>query len=119
MSEKYLPSTPLEARVRAGHFGEAIMPRAGVQPGPVYVYTAGIRIWHWVTMLAIIVLVAAFTAKASRCVTFERVIASPPRLGSKAAVGPRSALSRSHARIALTVERHSGTERSLRPLPCK
>ena len=23
MSEKYLPSTPLEARVRAGHFGEA------------------------------------------------------------------------------------------------
>jgi len=56
MSEKYLPSTPLEARVRAGHFGEAIMPPAGVIPGPVYVYTAGIRIWHWVTMLAIIVL---------------------------------------------------------------
>ena len=56
MSEKYLPSTPLEARVRAGHFGEAIMPPAGVQPGPVYVYTAGIRIWHWVTTLAIIVL---------------------------------------------------------------
>ena len=51
MSEKYLPSTPLEARVRAGHFGEAIMPPAGVQPGPVYVYTAGIRIWHWVTAL--------------------------------------------------------------------
>ena len=56
MSEKYLPSTPLEARVRAGHFGEAIMPPAGVQPGPVYVYTAGIRIWHWVTALAIVVL---------------------------------------------------------------
>ena len=56
MSEKYLPSTPLEARVRAGHFGEAIMPPAGVQPGPVYVYHAGIRIWHWVTMLAIIAL---------------------------------------------------------------
>ena len=56
MSEKYLPSTPLAARVQAGHFGEAIMPPAGVQPGPVYVYTAGIRIWHWVTALCIVVL---------------------------------------------------------------
>jgi Ni/Fe-hydrogenase 1 B-type cytochrome subunit len=52
----YRPSTPPEARVREGHFGEAIMPAAGVVPGPVYVYSAGIRIWHWVTVLCIIAL---------------------------------------------------------------
>ena len=52
----YRPSTPLEARVREGQFGEAIMPPAGVVPGPVYVYSAGIRIWHWVTALCIVVL---------------------------------------------------------------
>ena len=56
MSEKYLSSTPLDARVRAGHFGEAILPPAGVIPGPVYVYNAGVRIWHWVTALCIVVL---------------------------------------------------------------
>jgi Ni/Fe-hydrogenase 1 B-type cytochrome subunit len=56
MSEKYLPSTPPEARVLAGHYGEAILPSAGVIPGPVYVYHAGIRIWHWVTALCIVVL---------------------------------------------------------------
>jgi Ni/Fe-hydrogenase 1 B-type cytochrome subunit len=56
MSEKYLPSTPPEARVLAGHYGGAILPPAGVIPGPVYVYHAGIRIWHWVTALCIVVL---------------------------------------------------------------
>ncbi len=49
MSKMYHPSTPLPNRVREGHFGEAILPPAGVQPGPVYVYDAAIRIWHWVT----------------------------------------------------------------------
>jgi Ni/Fe-hydrogenase 1 B-type cytochrome subunit len=52
----YHPLTPPASRVREGHFGEAILPPAGVQPGPVYVYDAGIRIWHWVTMLSIFVL---------------------------------------------------------------
>jgi Ni/Fe-hydrogenase 1 B-type cytochrome subunit len=56
MSNMYHPSTPVANRVREGHFGEAIMPPAGVAPGPVYVYTAGMRIWHWVTALCIIVL---------------------------------------------------------------
>ena len=50
------PFDAARGRVREGHFGEAILPPAGVQPGPVYVYDAAIRIWHWVTMLAIIVL---------------------------------------------------------------
>lgn len=67
MSKMYHPSTPLASRVREGHFGEAILPPAGVQPGPVYVYDAAIRLWHWVTFLAIIVL----------CVT-GYFIASPP-----------------------------------------
>jgi Ni/Fe-hydrogenase 1 B-type cytochrome subunit len=49
------PTTPLRNRVREGRFGEAILP-AGEQPGPVYVYDAATRIWHWVTMLCIIVL---------------------------------------------------------------
>ena len=56
MSKMYHPLTPVSSRVREGHFGEAILPPAGVQPGPIYVYDAAIRIWHWVTMLAIIVL---------------------------------------------------------------
>jgi Ni/Fe-hydrogenase 1 B-type cytochrome subunit len=56
MSNMYHPSTPAANRVREGHFGEAIMPPAGVSPGPVYVYDAAIRIWHWVTVLCIIVL---------------------------------------------------------------
>jgi len=56
MSNMYHPSTPVANRVREGHFGEAIMPPAGVSPGPVYVYSAGIRIWHWVTALCIIAL---------------------------------------------------------------
>jgi Ni/Fe-hydrogenase 1 B-type cytochrome subunit len=54
MSNTYHPSTPVANRVLEGHFGEAIMPPAGLQPGPVYVYDAAIRIWHWVTVLCII-----------------------------------------------------------------
>jgi Ni/Fe-hydrogenase 1 B-type cytochrome subunit len=56
MSKYYLPSTPVANRVREGRFGEAILPGAGIQPGPVYVYDAGVRIWHWVTALCILVL---------------------------------------------------------------
>jgi Ni/Fe-hydrogenase 1 B-type cytochrome subunit len=56
MSNMYHPSTPVPNRVREGHFGEAVLPPAGVQPGPVYVYDAAIRIWHWVTALCIVVL---------------------------------------------------------------
>jgi len=74
MSEKYLPSTPLEARVRAGRFGEAILPPAGVQPGPVYVYDAGVRIWHWVTMLCIVVL----------CITGYFIASPLPSVGGEA-----------------------------------
>ena len=49
------PSTPVRNRVREGKFGEAILP-VGEQPGPVYVYDAATRIWHWVTALCIVVL---------------------------------------------------------------
>ena len=49
------PSTPVRNRVREGNFGEAILP-VGEQPGPVYVYDAATRIWHWVTALCIVVL---------------------------------------------------------------
>lgn len=56
MSKMYHRLTPLGSRVREGQFGEAILPPVGVQPGPIYVYDAAIRLWHWVTMLAIIVL---------------------------------------------------------------
>lgn len=49
------PATPGRNTVREGRFGEAILPE-GEQPGPVYVYDAATRIWHWVTMLCIIVL---------------------------------------------------------------
>ena len=75
MSKIYLPSTPVANRVTEGHFGEAVMPPAGVQPGPVYVYDAGIRIWHWVTMLAIIVL----------CVTGFFIGSPLPSVGGEAA----------------------------------
>ena len=74
MSKMYHPSTPLASRVREGHFGEAILPPAGVQPGPVYVYDAAIRLWHWVTFLAIIVL----------CVTGYFIASPPPSLGGEA-----------------------------------
>jgi Ni/Fe-hydrogenase 1 B-type cytochrome subunit len=56
MSNMYHPSTPVASQVREGHFGEAILPPAGVIPGPIYVYDAAIRIWHWVTFLCIIAL---------------------------------------------------------------
>jgi Ni/Fe-hydrogenase 1 B-type cytochrome subunit len=56
MSNMYHPSTPVPSRVREGHFGEAVLPPAGVIPGPVYVYDAAIRIWHWVTALCIFAL---------------------------------------------------------------
>ena len=49
------PSTPVRNRVREGKFSEAILP-VGEQPGPVYVYDAATRIWHWVTALCIVVL---------------------------------------------------------------
>jgi Ni/Fe-hydrogenase 1 B-type cytochrome subunit len=74
MSKIYHPSTPVANRVLEGHFGEAVMPAAGIQPGPVYVYDAGIRIWHWVTFLAIIVL----------CVTGYFIGSPPPSIGGEA-----------------------------------
>jgi Ni/Fe-hydrogenase 1 B-type cytochrome subunit len=52
----YLPSTPVGSRVKEGHFGEAVLPPAGTLAGPVYVYDAAIRLWHWVTALSIVVL---------------------------------------------------------------
>lgn len=74
MSKMYHPATPLPNRVREGHFGEAILPAAGVQPGPVYVYDAAIRLWHWVTALAIVVL----------CVTGYFIGAPLPSIGGEA-----------------------------------
>jgi Ni/Fe-hydrogenase 1 B-type cytochrome subunit len=67
------PSTPLRNRVREGAFGEAILP-AGEQPGPVYVYDAATRIWHWVTMLSIITL----------CVTGYFIGSPLPSIGGEA-----------------------------------
>jgi Ni/Fe-hydrogenase 1 B-type cytochrome subunit len=75
MSNMYHPSTPLAARVREGHFGEAILPQDGIQPGPVYVYDAGIRVWHWVTALCIVVL----------CVTGYFIGSPLPSIGGEAA----------------------------------
>jgi Ni/Fe-hydrogenase 1 B-type cytochrome subunit len=40
-----------------GAFGEAVLP-ARAQPAPVYVYDAAVRLWHWVTALCIVALVA-------------------------------------------------------------
>jgi Ni/Fe-hydrogenase 1 B-type cytochrome subunit len=74
MGKMYHPSTPVANRVREGHFGEAILPPDGIQPGPVYVYDAGIRIWHWVTALAIVVL----------CVTGYFIGSPPPSVGGEA-----------------------------------
>jgi len=70
MSNMYHPSTPVANRVREGAFGEAIMPPAGVQPGPLYVYDAAIRIWHWVTALCIVAL----------CITGYFIGSPPPTL---------------------------------------
>ena len=74
MSKIYHPATPVANRVLEGHFGEAVMPAAGLQPGPVYVYDAGIRIWHWVTFLAIVAL----------CVTGYFIGAPPTSIGGEA-----------------------------------
>lgn len=74
MSNMYHPSTPVANRVREGHYGEAILPPAGVQPGPVYVYDAAIRIWHWVTALCIVVL----------SVTGYFIASPPPSIGGEA-----------------------------------
>lgn len=53
---KVYAHTPAASRVHEGKFGEAILPPAGIQPGPVYVYDAAVRAWHWVTALCIFVL---------------------------------------------------------------
>jgi len=67
------PSTPVRNRVREGKFSEAILP-VGEQPGPVYVYDAATRIWHWVTALCIVVL----------GVTGYFIGSPPPSLGGEA-----------------------------------
>jgi Ni/Fe-hydrogenase 1 B-type cytochrome subunit len=77
MSKMYHPSTPVANRVREGHFGEAILPPVGVLSGPVYVYDAAIRIWHWVTALCIVVL----------AITGYFIGAPPPSLGGAEATG--------------------------------
>ena len=74
MSNMYHPSTPVANRVREGHFGEAVLPPAGLQPGPVYVYDAAVRIWHWVTALCIVVL----------AVTGYFIASPPPTVGGEA-----------------------------------
>jgi Ni/Fe-hydrogenase 1 B-type cytochrome subunit len=74
MSNMYHPSTPVANRVREGHYGEAVLPPAGVQPGPVYVYDAAVRIWHWVTALCILVL----------GVTGYFIASPPPSVGGEA-----------------------------------
>jgi len=56
MKKMYLPTTPVASRVKEGHFGEAVLPPRGTMAGPVYVYDAAIRLWHWVTALCIVVL---------------------------------------------------------------
>jgi len=77
MSKMYHPSTPVANRVREGHFGEAILPPVGVLSGPVYVYDAAIRIWHWVTALCIVVL----------AITGYFIGAPPPSLGGAETTG--------------------------------
>ena len=74
MSNMYHPSTPAANRVREGHFGEAVLPPAGVQPGPIYVYDAAVRIWHWVTALCIVAL----------AVTGYFIASPPPSVGGEA-----------------------------------
>jgi Ni/Fe-hydrogenase 1 B-type cytochrome subunit len=67
------PSTPAQNRVREGDFSEAILPAAS-PPGPVYVYDAATRIWHWVTMLCIVTL----------CVTGYFIGSPLPSIGGEA-----------------------------------
>jgi Ni/Fe-hydrogenase 1 B-type cytochrome subunit len=74
MKKMYLRTTPVANRVREGHFGEAVLPPQGTVPGPVYVYDAAIRLWHWVTALSIVVL----------CVTGYFIGSPPPSIGGEA-----------------------------------
>ena len=62
---------------------------------------------------------ATSTASASRCVTFERDMALPLRLRNSGALLAVVHERRFQARITLTVDRHSGTLRCLRPLPVR
>jgi Ni/Fe-hydrogenase 1 B-type cytochrome subunit len=71
---KVYAMTPAASRVREGKFGEAILP-ATAQPGPVYVYDAAVRLWHWVTAICIVVL----------AVTGYFIGSPPPSIGGEAA----------------------------------
>lgn len=75
MSKMYHRNTPIANRLREGHFGEAILPPPGTLAGPVYVYDAAVRLWHWVTVLCILVL----------GVTGYFIGSPPPSLGGEAA----------------------------------
>jgi Ni/Fe-hydrogenase 1 B-type cytochrome subunit len=75
MSKMYHRNTPIANRLREGHFGEAILPPPGTLAGPVYVYDAAVRLWHWVTVLCILVL----------SVTGYFIGSPPPSLGGEAA----------------------------------
>ena len=66
---KVYAMTPAVSRVREGAYGEAILPE-NAQPGPVYVYDAAVRAWHWVTALCIFVL----------------AVTGPPALGTRSGV---------------------------------
>jgi Ni/Fe-hydrogenase 1 B-type cytochrome subunit len=70
----YHRNTPIANRLREGHFGEAILPPRGVLAGPVYVYDAAIRLWHWVTALCIVVL----------SLTGYFIASPPPSVGGEA-----------------------------------
>ena len=71
---KVYSRTPVASRVREGKFGEAVLP-VDAQPGPVYVYDAAVRVWHWVTAICIFVL----------CVTGYFIGSPPPSVGGEAA----------------------------------
>jgi Ni/Fe-hydrogenase 1 B-type cytochrome subunit len=65
--------TPASSRIREGEFGEAILP-VGAQPGPVYVYDAAVRLWHWVTAVCVCVL----------ALTGYLIGSPPPSIGGEA-----------------------------------
>ncbi len=71
---EYFPTTPLKNRVREGAYSQAILPEGEV-PGPIYIYDAATRIWHWTTMLCIIVL----------AITGYFIGSPPPSVGGEAA----------------------------------
>jgi Ni/Fe-hydrogenase 1 B-type cytochrome subunit len=71
---EYFPTTPLKNRVREGAYSQAILP-VGELPGPIYIYDAATRLWHWVTMLCIIAL----------CITGYFIGSAPPSIGGEAA----------------------------------